>query len=103
MEVAVIFSTNHRAVSDGTCVLNKTGRRTDVMLSGICFPFFFPHLSPFLSSFPSVGCYMSNFCLFVLFCLRFIFFLAANRSEGTAEKGSSDTLSSSMAGFLQNL
>lgn len=36
MEVAVIFSTNSRAVSDGTCVLNKTGRRTDVMFSGIC-------------------------------------------------------------------
>jgi len=50
MEVVVIFSTNHRAVSDGTCVLNKTGRRTDVMLSGMCFSFFFffPHLSLFL-------------------------------------------------------
>lgn len=65
MEVTVIFSSNHRAVSDGTCVLNKTGRRTDVMLSGLCFSFFFLFLSILLPLFlfsPSVGCYMGYFC-----------------------------------------
>lgn len=102
MEVAVIFSTNHRAVSDGTCVLNKTGGRTDVMLSGICFSFFFFlsfHMSLFFfPSSPSVGCYMDFFVVAVLF--KIFFFLAANHSEGTVEKGSSDTLSLSMDGFL---
>lgn len=99
MEVTVIFSSNHRAVSDGTCVLNKTGRRTDVMLSGLCFSFFFSfsfHIAPPLSLLPICWLLYGLF----LFCLRFIFFLAANHSEGTVEEDSCDTLSSSMDGFL---
>lgn len=69
MEVTVIFSSNHRAVSDGTCVLNKTGRRTDVMLSGLCFSFFFflSILLPLFLFSPSVGCYTGYFCFKIYF------------------------------------
>lgn len=58
-------------------------------------------MSPSLSPPCSVGCYRDFFvACFVFFFSFFSFFNAVKHSEGTVAKGSSDTLSLSMDGFL---